>query len=476
MSSSRPAASTTGDPSATRSSLDPLGTTSIAGGDATWRFAGTLLLPPDPNVYANVLLDAEPLADGGWIVVQDREPVRRLPNRGAFSAIPFRPAHGIVMRLDAGGHVVARQSDELYGPTHVIVYERSGVVVAEGSGTRGLDLRTLDTLWTGDAECVSVDDRCYAYLPVVVPPPGYVDERDVRTFRVVHHYPHIAVGQLRTPMIMPRQNLVIVGVFGPDRSYDFFPLDPTAPISLSWIDTLRTARSITLLSPSRMVVSYEGWANGYPASDLVDIDTGHVVAHITDRLPMFATASTTFLQGPLTGQIVDPQDGSVGPVFPTNPLYVSIEKGIVVLPLGNGGAAVFRRVAGTVSSRPIAFTNVADGVCPTIEFTRVQLVEDTECVSLLGFAGRGRLLVSTGREQDRSAFEIASVSVDEEARRLTIRVRVGAVRSDGPPLSAPSKVIELPESIRGDWLVGVEPETPLPRPFGFATAFAVDLR
>src|SRR5439155_25780162 len=76
-----------------------------AAGDAgptVWRFAGTLLLPSDPNAYANVLLDVEPLKDGGWVVVRDRARNRRLPSGGP-SRGPFIPAHGTVMRLDASG-------------------------------------------------------------------------------------------------------------------------------------------------------------------------------------------------------------------------------------------------------------------------------------------------------------------------------------------------------------------------------------
>ena len=66
--------------------------------------------------------------------------------------------------------------------------------------------------------------------------------------------------------------------------------------------------------------------------------------------------------------------------------------------------------------------------------------------------------------------------MDEAARRLTISVRVGEVRSNGPAQAAPTQVFELPADIRGDWLVGLEPEPAMPRPFGFVTAFAIDVR
>src|SRR6266550_5037349 len=95
-------------PSLTPSAIDAPRQPDAAGaGEAVWRFAGTLFLPSDPNSYANVILDIEPLKDGGWIVVQDRAPNRRLPSGGPSSG-PFFPARGTVMRLDSSGRVVAR--------------------------------------------------------------------------------------------------------------------------------------------------------------------------------------------------------------------------------------------------------------------------------------------------------------------------------------------------------------------------------
>src|SRR5437764_11264921 len=97
-----------------------------AAGDAgptVWRFAGTLLLPSDPNSYANVILDVEPLKDSGWVVVRDRAPNRRLPSGGP-SRGPFIPAHGSVMRLDAAGGGGARQSAASEcTPTHLDLFQ-----------------------------------------------------------------------------------------------------------------------------------------------------------------------------------------------------------------------------------------------------------------------------------------------------------------------------------------------------------------
>jgi hypothetical protein len=450
-----------------------------AGSDgAVWRFAGTLLLPSDPSSYANVILDIEPLKDGGWIVVQDRAPHRRLPSGGP-SGGPFIPARGTVLRLDSAGAVVARQSESAsFSPTHVVLFEDAGVVVAEGSGTRGLDLRTLDTLWTTDAECVAVADRCYAYQPFIASPPGTFEERDPRTFSLIRSLPHIKVGQLTTPMILSNWNLAVVPSKSSDHWFDFFALDAGSRITLPWIDRLRGARSIGLLSGDRAIVSYEGWQNGkFPASELTDVATGRVIARYEDRLPAVATAAATFLTGPTVTQLLDPQDSSLGPDLPTLPLYVSFEKGLVVVPLGNGGAAVLRREPGHSSGDPVAFTKVGEATCPTVDFTRVEVADRTvDCPALVGAAGAHRILVSTGKARDVDRFEITAVTADDATHRLTIRVRVGEPRSPSAAQSAPAQIIEFPQSLSGRWLVGLAPDPQTPRPFGFWTAFAVELR
>ena len=445
-------------------------------GSAVWRFAGTLLLPADSDSYANVILDIEPLKDGGWIVVQDRAPSRRLPHPGP--GIAFKPAGGTVVRLDSNGTVVARQSDPgSFSPTHVVLFEDAGVVIAEGSGTRGLDLRTLDTLWATDAECIAVADRCYAYQPFTMSPPGTFEERDPRTFALIRSLPHIKVGQLTTPMILNDWNLVVVPSKSSDHWFDFFSLDPAARITLPWIDRLRGARSIRLLSADRAIVSYEGWDNGrFPASELTDVSSGRVIARYEDRLSVVATAAATFLTGAAVTEVLDPRDSSHGLDLPTLPLYVSFEKGIVVVPLGNGGAAVLQREPGRSSEHPVISTLIAERACPAIDFTRVQLADRTaDCPALAAARGTRRILVSTGKLPGIDRFEITGITADEATRRLAIRVRVGEPRSQSPASNAPAQVIQLPESLSGHWLVGLEPDPLTPRPFGFWTAFAIDV-
>lgn len=442
-----------------------------------WRFTQTLLTPSNPNVNANALLDIEPLAGGGWVVVQDRAPSRRLPSAGFARNGLSNDAGGTVLRLDASGAIAARQVDDAFTPTHIVLFERPGVVVAEGFGTRGLDLGTLDTLWSSDAECVAVGERCYAYRPQVLPPPGALEEREPRTFTVTRPFAHVQIGMLTTPMVLPDRNLAIVRSSAPDRSFDFFALDPSAPIALPWLDQLKRAKSIALLSADRMLVSYEGWGLGrFPKSELVDVASGHVISTF-DWLPVFANRTVTYMQGRTPLQVLDQRDASTGPLLPTVPLYVNLESGVIVVPLGNGGAAVLRREAAYGPEYEVPINKIAESSCGAIDFTRVQLADGTaDCPSLAGSAGARRILVSIGRERDTDRFEITRISVDEAARRLTIGVRVGEARSNGYAQAAPTQVIELPEAIRGTWLVGLEPEPATPRPFGFLTAFAIDLR
>ncbi|TMC71540.1 MAG: hypothetical protein E6J13_07300 [Chloroflexi bacterium] len=488
--SSAPASSPIGPPLVTpiASALDspvprtapPATTTgSFAGVDsanAIWRYTETLLLPADPNVYTNELLDIEPLTDGGWIAIENQAPVRQV--HAAYPGGIYRPTRGRVIRLGASGDVVARQTDDSFGPTHLVLFETAGVVVAEGAGTRGLDLRTLDTLWATDAECVAVVDRCYAYQPFTTSPPGTFEERDPRTFSLLRSLPHVKVGQLTTPMIFVDRNLVIVTSKAPDHWFDFFPLDPNLPITVPWIDRLMQARSIMQVSPDRVVVSYEGWGSGrFPASELTDLRTGAVIARYTDRLAVFSNASTTFLQGPTPGEALDPRDSSLGLILATPALYLSFERGIAVVRLGNGGVAVLRREPGRGSEHPVTFGKIAEGNCARVDFTRIQLADATaDCPGLAAAFGSRRILVSTGRELDIDAFEISGVSIDQAAERITVRVRVGDARSRNAASSAPAQVIELPTIPRGRWLVGLEPDPAMPRPFGFWTTFAIDLK
>jgi hypothetical protein len=305
-----------------------------------------------------------------------------------------------------------------------------------------------------------------------------MEEREPRSFSLLRPLPQIQVGQLTTPMVLPDWNLAIARSSSPDRWFEFFPLDATRPIALPWIDELKGAKSIGLISADRMLVSYEGWNLGrFPRNELIDIPSGRVITSFVDWIPMFSNGSATYLQGATPLQVLDPRDASAGPILPSLPLHVNLESGVIVVPLGSGGAAVLRRETANGTEYEVPPKKIAEGSCPTIEFTRVQLADGTaDCSSLAAAAGPRRILVSIGRERDTDWFEITRISVDAAARRVTIGVRLGEMRSGGPAQVAPTQVIELPHSIRGEWLVGLEPEPSIPRPFGFATAFAVDLR
>ena len=200
-----------------------------------------------------------------------------------------------------------------------------------------------------------------------------------------------------------------------------------------------------------------------------------MIARYTDRLSGFSNESVTYLQGATPGEVLDPRDGSLGLLLATPPLYVSFESGIAVVRLGNGGAAVLRRGREQSSEHATSFTTIAEASCTRIDFTRVDVANKVDCPALAAAIGERRILVSTGRERDIDTFAISGVSIDPATRRVTVRIRVGDSRSRSVAPSAAAQVIEISESLRGRWLVGLEPDPATPRPFGFWTTFAIDL-
>src|SRR5437879_1869975 len=69
---------------------------------STWAYDGTLLQPRDADTYENVLLDAKPLSDGGWVVLRAVEPRRYLVDPTSYGPLIKRP-YGELLKLDATG-------------------------------------------------------------------------------------------------------------------------------------------------------------------------------------------------------------------------------------------------------------------------------------------------------------------------------------------------------------------------------------
>src|SRR4051795_3199715 len=74
---------------------------------SVWVYAGALFLPPDPNTYSDVIFDAQPLADGGWIVLHAPTARPRFNcDPGSFGCALMRPPLARMQRVDAAGRVV----------------------------------------------------------------------------------------------------------------------------------------------------------------------------------------------------------------------------------------------------------------------------------------------------------------------------------------------------------------------------------
>ena len=453
-----------------------------------WRFTGTLLRPSDPNVYENVLLDVAPIRGGGWIVVKDRRPRRDLPSEACFCPL-VKPPDGEVMKLDASGAIVAREhASEPLGVRKVTVFDAPGVIVAEGAqtvlggGTHGLDLATLDGLWTTNQTCVPAATTCYMYRTSAYYGPTAIEERDVRTLTVVRALPQLGMDQVAAkPLVLPQDNLAIFRSAAPGEvGYRFAPLDPTRPIVLAWLDRLRQAIDIAAVGPDRLLVTYGTYDDDIDATwtELTEISSGRVIARYSPErwAGLWGGAWGTFFGGETIGQMIDPRDGAFGPVLPAIPLFSDPARGLAVVPLGNGGAAVLTRTPGTSGERPADYAEVASARCAAIDVTRVQLAATTVgCDAVVAAAGPRRLLVSTGKSPAVSGFTVTGVWADDATRRITIRYRLDGVGSRIADTTAPAEVIELPGLSSGPWLVGLEP-APSTRPaFGSWTAFAIDL-
>ncbi len=453
-----------------------------------WRFERTLLRPADPNAYENVLADLVPLRDGGWVAVQLRRPFR-FPPSGAFGAQLVRQ-DGLVLRLDPSGTVIAREhASEPLGIERLIVFEDAGVVVGQGGtvrngGTHGLDLLTLDGLWTTDASCVAAGGHCFTYRTDARHGSTAIEQHDPRSFDLRSLFPELRMDSAQQPpLVVPERNLFASRRHGRlSGDYVISPLDPARPIDVPWLDRLREACELSIAGPDRIVVGYyfPGCANEATRGrwELTALSSGRVVARYDDYdRPIWTTVGGhDYVGGNTPGSILDPRDGTFGPILPARPLAVDWERGVAAVSLGNGGAAVLRRAAARSDERPLAFTTIGSGRCGTIDVTRVQIADDRiPCPALRDLGGPHRLLLSTGKAPAVEGFAVVAMRIDEATRRITIAYRLDTVRSPYAGTTAPVTVIELPEAVSGSWLVGLEAEPGARSAYGGNTAWAIDL-
>jgi len=434
-----------------------------------WAFAGTILPPSDPNTYANEIIDAVPLRDGGWIVLRAESPRRYLANPTSFGPLLPRSI-GQLLRLDAQGAIVAQEhGSEPFGLRRVSVFEDAATVVGEGpqvgNGTlHSFRLDTLDGIATTEyTTCVPIDGRCWSYRTNTQHGPTALEERDPRTLAVLRTHEGVKLDGVlpgQPPAIFPARNLIAWQPGGRGRGIQIAPLDDASPIAIYWLAQLRTACDFDRLAADRAVVIYGrpscSGENGWTAQ-LVEVSTGRIVRDLGAD-PVIEPSERGLSPVLPSGARVEPSNGASGPVFARAPLFMDWERGVAVTGLGDGGGAVLRRQPASQASQSVPFSVAGSGRCP-IDFPRVVLAlpDSPACPALSGTAGPNRLLIASGRGYfDATDLVPSRVRADGPARTLTIEYEASpnakAIRE-----SAPAAVIELGQSFSGTWLVTLRP-------------------
>lgn len=456
-----------------------------------WAYEATLLPPRDASTYENVLLDAKPLSDGGWLVLRAVDPRRSLVDPAAFGPL-IRQPYGELLKLDVSGRIVAKEhAAEPLGLTKIDVFEEVGVVVAQGRQVRNgtvhaLRLDTLDGIASELTSCVAIDGRCWSFRTSRAQGSTALEERDPRTLAVIRTYPHLTMdGLYGRSAIFPSANLIAWQRPGPTRGVRAEALDPARPIAIGWLDRLRRACDVVRVGDDRAWVADgpagcdygerdAGWS-----SDLVEVSTGKVLRRLRSDEGVssneLAFGRLVLAPVPLA---IDPRSGSPGPVVPDHPVELDFGRGVAVVPLTGGGAAVLRRLAATGQPRAAGFSSIASGRCRDVDFPRVVVgPADFACAGFSAHVRAGQLLVATGRNYRSPVdFEVTDVTLDAATRE--IQVGYSATSAAPRPMeSGPVRVIELSDVPAGEWLMKIVGGRGLATAFssGAASTFVVRL-
>ena len=449
--------------------LVPGGLGGIAAGTTTWAYAGTLLLPPDPNSYSNVVLDAKPLSDGGWIVLRGVAPRRSICDPTSYGCFNRRTT-GQLLRLDSIGNVVAQEhGTEPFGLLHVSVFESAGVVVAEGQQVRNgtlhaFRLDTLDGIASELTTCIAVGTSCFSYRIDYQTGRTPLEERDPKDLHVTRTFPQVAMDALYSaPAIFPAANFV---AWRPTTESPPFihvaSLDASRSIAIPWLARLQTACDIWRVGDDRAFVLFgppacsgdTGWHG-----ELIEVSSGRGV-RVFGPDELFSGNTRDAVVAATTGVVVDPRDGSDGPALPGGPLTIDWVRGVAVAALPDGGAAVFRRQTTPSAARDLSFRTVGSSTCADLDFPRLirAVAGAIACPALAALAGPSRLLVATGRAaHSPSAFTVDRVVVDPATHIIDV-LYTGQERRTTITDPSPAAVIELSEPPAGEWLVRLGPQ------------------
>lgn len=432
-----------------------------------WRFAGTLLPPADPERYTNVVIDALPLTNGGWVVLRVDQPSRHNCSPTTFGCF-FRPPYGRLLRLDPDGRVVAEEhGPEPFGLTHLSVFETPRVVVGEGRQVKNgnlhaFDLDSLDGLATELTTCVPVDGRCWAYRSYRLYGGTALEEREPRTLSVLRTYPHLTMDLLQEPpSIFPSANLIVWP--SPERPTRMRaePLDQTRPIASPLVARLRAACHAVRVADDRIFVSESDSACDAASggrTEILEVSTGRSVrAMSVNATTLPGSRGVVAVDSVL--RAVDPRTGSDGPQLWTAPFVLDFARGIGALPLSDGGVAVLRRVIGAERNVALTFREVATGTCESIDFPRVVIASPASSCDVVAAApGPARLVVAAGRSaRSPATLDIRRVTFDATTRTMDVSFQAGRSRGE---IESPSavRVIELASPPTGEWLVRLVPD------------------
>ncbi len=434
-----------------------------------WAYERTLLPPRDEKTYENVLLDAKPLSDGGWIVVRDRRPARWLTDPTVYGPL-IKNTRGELLRLDAKGNIVAKEhAAEPLGVTRVEVFEDLGVVVALGPPIRNgnihaLRLDTLDGIATDLVfTCVRVRQSCWTYRAAYMGSTA-LEERDPRTLAVLRTFPRLTMDNVPAPpAIFPDLNAIAWRrPITPDKTAPsgmrIEPLDPSRPIAIPWLDKLRGACGITQLADDRALVAYgppgcegeAGWS-----SELVEVSTGKVLRRITDDGFSGSDLPAGRLILAATGLAIDPRSGEPGPFLVDKVVGLDFDRGVAAIALPNGGAALLRRHNGGARPRDVAVSTVASGRCSDVDFPLIAVgPADTGCKEMPVRLAAGQMFIAVGRNfRSPVDLDVTGVKVDDATREIEIRYDATAVNRGSPPKTGPARVVQLAQPLTGEWLV-----------------------
>jgi hypothetical protein len=417
-----------------------------------WRFERSVLAPADPNVVGGDLRAALALPDGGWLLSVDARP-RRCLAFDSWSCGMLSHVASTLVRLDANGTVLAERTGapaiyrgEVFASRHVAVVQFGGLYA--------IDTDTLATVATFPASNVwmtRAGDRLYTW-ETYRGTAGATDlvERDPTTFAELARYPQITLDDLTgDPIVAPEHNsFAYTANMGSDRfAVRVLALDPARPTDLPW---LGDACGLDRVADGRVAISRGplcASADQDRLLELRDID-GHILASAQGGYVSYWGASSLLVDGE---RLIDPSTGARMPSVPG--WAVAVADGRAITRLGDGGVALLRLDAAPTTA-PRTPVLVAEMACSWPDFPHAAPanIANIGCPDLRSAAGPRRIILSPGRQPTATSLSIAAVEVDAGRRVVTIRY-AESVTSRYAGDTAQVAIVELPDSVTGEWLV-----------------------